>query len=521
MKRTHPSDDLPLAWSLFSSWTIVDSLGPETLLRAIERGDFSGTLDGVDEAGNSIIGAFLRSSSSMSFRSSRWMNSKKQQLPMLRALLANGADPWCVDDEGFSAFDRMFQQGIDQLLVELAPQDPHGKDAWKTRIHEYSGERLPWLHSVVRHSQTAVLDLKLLSQLPGVDFNQQDDQGNSPLFHANSREVVGFLLANGADPSHRNHVNDGVVAAWSTRNIPSTRLMAMKKMLLEYGMKSSREQEVSDFMELAKTAASSVLIPIYKDLALDDVLPQLLEKAVDRLLSCGQNYRREIRASWGWLDFLVARPGGLEAVDEKVMAELAFLAHGECSREQDSNLTARLRVREQMQLRRPVDVIQSWRGVDKSRFDGSKYNYAATCLEYFQNQIKTLANAAADAGQREDLSGLWYAIELRDELPNLAPTSAAAWGAASRKLLPWCQPGNSCLDQHPRAWTLLLSRSGVFSDDEFDTAVHHLVSMSTPLPNATIPVTASLNPKRQASMERAIYLNMTPQAQSSRPSRRF
>lgn len=520
MTRVHPASDLPLAWSIFSSSATAWSLGPEVLLRAIERGDFHGTLDGVDENGNSLLGALLLSSSTMHFRYSRWMRQNKNQLPLLRALIKYGSDPWCVDNEGMCAVDRMFHMGIDPLLVELAPSDPSGPEAWKLRRHSWSGAVLPWLHAVARHSSTAVSDLKELSGLPGVDFNQEDELGNTPLFHARSHEVVKFMLDRGANPSHRNHAQEGVIAAWAALGVRGNELSAMKQLLVDRGMEATRDQKISDFVELAKSSASSVLVPIYKELELDDILPELLENAARRLFSYSRYNRQEIRTSWGWLDFLASRPTALEAIPPELAACLNLIGHGECSREEDANLTARLRLREQMHARRPMSPIQCWELVDKGLFEENKYS--VSCLYYFQEQVAQQITACDNDDQKSALSSLWYSIELRDDLQQLPIRDRSSSSSfRSRATFPWQRENSPPLDDRPEAWSLLLDRSSALSDEDFDLAIEHLIAQNTPTPKALRTEIPDLNPKRQAAMEQAIYLNNTPVASSSRPSRRI
>lgn len=122
------------------------------------------------------------------------------------ALLDRGANPWAKDRYGRDALDqvnslmwtpvweRLMQRPDAPTLTELAQRRQALRVTTKAGRQDLTA---PWLHAAAADDRLAWLD-HLLQQ--GLDVNQRDDMGRTPLFYAASADTVRLLLDHDADP---------------------------------------------------------------------------------------------------------------------------------------------------------------------------------------------------------------------------------------------------------------------------------------------------------------------------------
>lgn len=79
-------------------------------------------------------------------------------------------------------------------------------------VSKWSLAPIPWAHALALSGRATEL-ADWLAQ-PGMDPDQRDGEGRTPLFHATKTEVVDVLIAAGADPSARDRNGLGAEQAW-------------------------------------------------------------------------------------------------------------------------------------------------------------------------------------------------------------------------------------------------------------------------------------------------------------------
>ena len=508
----YTAENMPLSWSILGSSMAVSGVGAATVLRHLMEGRFEGEIEGQDAHGHSLVAKWLKSFSGMNQRRSRWSSHSDESLKLLCGLLAHGSDPWQKSDDGEDALDLLFEHGVDAMVVELAPQDPAGPEHWKQRRVQRGGyqdtKSVPWLHAVAQNERMARADFDILLQLPGAEIDQLDDLGNTPLFQATTPEVVSYLLEKGANPSHRNFEGEGALGWWASSRIPATDLAVMKAALIKHGFQASGEQAENDFRDLAKSSTVGILSPIFAELGLETRVAEFVPDALDRLLSYPTYDRQKVRTAWAWLDFLVKKPNACEALSEFDQARLHLLANSGNYKEQDSNDGNRLRLRDLLARRAPMELPQAWDALMRGE-PIKDSSYGKLCLE---NLRQIVGNRITEPG----FDDLWLRMSLKDD-------PAARAMEVKMPLVPWIKTQKEEVDvaSHPRAWELLIRSASKLKNGEISEALEVLLARNTPLPSNDFTLPAAIEGEKLALIEQAIYQARTPAAPSQRRALRF
>lgn len=130
------------------------------------------------------------------------------------SLIVNGPDPfaWRTDKQE-DILDFVVTWRNDHLFRQLMrmPTAP-GLDQLRSRTR--AGKPATWLHELAADSAGTYLILQALLDM-GMDPNQRDAKGNTPLHAACGQEAVKVLLSAGADPLARNTAGASVVDSWA------------------------------------------------------------------------------------------------------------------------------------------------------------------------------------------------------------------------------------------------------------------------------------------------------------------
>lgn len=172
-------------------------------------------------------------------------------MAVVHRLLDLGADPFLPDHDGRDALDQVmalqWTSVLDRLLrlndPRVAPEALAQRTQF-TRWLEFSqgagkhpgitpagadGLELPWLHAAAAKGRLAVMEC-LLDH--GMDVNQRDAWGRTPLFYVPFDAVVQRLLERGADPTVRDAFGERANAAWTRFSLGSDELKAMNARFL-------------------------------------------------------------------------------------------------------------------------------------------------------------------------------------------------------------------------------------------------------------------------------------------------
>jgi hypothetical protein len=154
------------------------------------------------------------------------------------AFLLHGEAPWGSDTETLSLLDQAFSrdwQSIARHVLEH-PQGPDAKtvagmmseEAMDNSAHRTKANRLPWLHAYVACNTTGMVDL-LIGH--GLDVDQKDRWGRTPLFYARTHEMVRYLVEAGANTTLSDDQDIAIATFWSTRAIAEEALPLMSEAL--------------------------------------------------------------------------------------------------------------------------------------------------------------------------------------------------------------------------------------------------------------------------------------------------
>lgn len=503
-------DDQPLLWSILGSSSALRGITTPTILRHLDAGKFDGEIMGTDEHGRSLLGCWLMAMGTHNERRRRWGMHEECELDLLRGLLTRGADPWQKSDAGQDALDLLFDHGVDAMVLELAPHDPHGPEAWKQRRVERSKVSLPWLHALAKDERHAAMDLDVLLGLPGADINQVDEAGNTPLFHAPNAQVVEYLLDKGADPSLRNNAGESVLSWWASLRIPSAELTAMKDAVMRAGFTASRKQQEEDFTEMAKTATAGVLLPIFTNLDLGPRAAEFVPAAIDRIMGLSAYSRQHIRTSWAWLDVLIHRHDTIGQLSPFDQARLTLLAHCQPI-EGDSNSPNRRKLLEKLDTLAPLSLPEAWETYISARQGNiAEYSFELQMVDY-------LRHLAAGRIQEPTFADLWMRLTLRDD------PAVRTHAKSKLPLVPWIKGQQETVDiaHHPRAWELLAGSAERLTGAQLEMALEVLVERNTLPPAEGVAYPENIAQDKRALIEHAVCQLQTPQAPATRRSIRF
>lgn len=129
-----------------------------------------------------------------------------------------------VADTSFTHLEGCLHAGFDGLASYFFHHtDAPAAKVWQGWVSLHGagggnkGHRLPWLHFLAQTTRTPLLDL--MASLPGVDINQKDRAGRSPLFYANSALAVEILVAAGADITLKGKDGQDVLSTWASLGV--------------------------------------------------------------------------------------------------------------------------------------------------------------------------------------------------------------------------------------------------------------------------------------------------------------
>jgi hypothetical protein len=132
--------------------------------------------------------------------------------------------PVTVVDTPFTHLESCLHAGFDCLASYFFHHtDAPEAKVWQGWVSLYGagggnkGHRLPWLHFLAQTTRTSLLDVMV--NLPGVDINQKDRVGRSPLFYARSTAAVEILVDAGADITLKGKDGQDVLSTWASLGV--------------------------------------------------------------------------------------------------------------------------------------------------------------------------------------------------------------------------------------------------------------------------------------------------------------
>lgn len=259
--------NLPVVVSLLGCNDILSLLPHEKLAEEIRAGAWKeeALAPSIGPSGRSLLlcllGAINGPMSAPSFNRRRLIDPSS----IARALVSQGCNPTWKDDEGRDSIDQAFELVLPDLLSEWT------SSISPLTLSERQSNGLPWLHRAVDESQDSLVSFLYQK---GLDINQVNENGDTPLFFARNAEILQTLLKLGADPYHRNESGADARAFWSRRGIITQNdLSAMSAKLPKNTRELPRDVQLKDFYDVAMTAGKTGLAKEIKaiNLKADDV----------------------------------------------------------------------------------------------------------------------------------------------------------------------------------------------------------------------------------------------------------
>lgn len=239
-----------LVVSLLGCHDVLSLLPHDTLTKEISAGAWSkeAANPSIGPAGRSLLLCLLGAIKGPMSRHNYGRKRLVDPSSIARALVSQGCHPEWKDDEGRDSIDQAFELVLPDLLSEwTAHMSP-------LTLSKRRSNHLPWLHRAVNEFQYTLLSFLIEK---GLDINQVNEHGETPLFFAQNAQMVETLLSLGANPHHRNQNGVDARAFWSRQGITQSDFSEMSAKIPKNTQELPRSVRLKDFYAVAMTAGKT------------------------------------------------------------------------------------------------------------------------------------------------------------------------------------------------------------------------------------------------------------------------
>ena len=186
---------------------------------------------------------------------------------LIASMIFHGADPWTRWDAKFldgtcNTFADLMCLKKNHALMSLLLSHPNRPTAEELDAHRLeatamlregynygqpaSNHPAPWLHFLVNQGEMEMVSMLVAA---GMDINQKDDQGRTPLFYALKKEVVEETIKLGAKIHLADHQGKTVVGYWKTALSTAARQSEFNRIIIDKMKVDMTPDEVREFQK--------------------------------------------------------------------------------------------------------------------------------------------------------------------------------------------------------------------------------------------------------------------------------